>query len=94
MGSAATSMTATRAVSTIRAFRLTLRRDLRRRDSWRILASEAAQSVGDGLPEVGEGSRFAGAQRLGEGHFDEIEVGIAKGQAGSGRLDRLTYRCP
>jgi hypothetical protein len=36
------------------------------------------RGVGNALPEVWDGSRGGGAQQgleLGEGHFDEIEVG-------------------
>jgi len=60
------------------------------------LRGEAAKGVGDGLPEVGDGSRFGGAQcslELGEGHFDGIEVGAVRGQvaqARAGGLDRLS----
>jgi hypothetical protein len=55
-----------------------------------------AKGVGDGLPEVGYGSRFGGAQRgleLGEGHFDGIEVGAVGRQAAqacAGGIDRLS----
>ncbi len=46
---------------------------------WAFLRGEAAQGVGDGLPEVGDGSRGGGAQQrleLGEGRFDGIESGL------------------
>ena len=61
-----------------------------------FLRGEAAKGVGDGLPEVGDGSRSGGAKRsfeLGEGHFDGIEVGAIwrqVSQARPGGLDRLS----
>src|ERR1700689_4384072 len=59
-----------------------------------FLRGEAAKGLGDGLPEVGDGSRFGGAQRgleLGESHFDGIESRGCKGAgiAGSRRRPRL-----
>jgi hypothetical protein len=52
------------------------------------LRGEAAKGVGDGLPEVGDGSRGGGAQQgleLGEGHFDGIEVGTVRRQVSQAR---------
>src|ERR1700733_9163263 len=57
---------------------------------------EAAKGVGDGLTEVGDGSRSGGAKRsfeLGERHSDGIEVGAIwrqVSQARPGGLDRLS----
>jgi hypothetical protein len=61
-----------------------------------LLWVEAAKGVGDGLPELGDGSCSGGAKRglkLGEGHFGGIEVGAVRrqvAQARAGGLDRLS----
>ena len=61
-----------------------------------FLRGAAAKGVGNGLPEVGDGSRRGGAQQgleLGESHFDGIEVrtvGRQVPQARASGLDRLS----
>jgi hypothetical protein len=52
-----------------------------------LRGEEVTKGGGDGLPEVGNGSRRRSAQRgfeLGEGPFDGIEVGTVRRQAAQG----------
>ena len=61
-----------------------------------MLWGEAAKGFGNGLPEVGDGSRRGGAQQgleLGESHFDGIEVGAVGRQVSQARAGGLDCLC-
>jgi hypothetical protein len=51
------------ALTHLEQFPFRLHRILRRRDSWRFLWGEAAKGVGNGLPEVWDGSRGGASAR-------------------------------